>query len=54
LHQLADNPPPVVFAGGDVSRRWYGWMEGAVTSGVDSAQRVQAFLAQASVSPAAG
>ncbi len=54
LHQLADNPPPVIFAGGDVSRQWYGWMEGAVTSGVDSAQRVQAFLAQASVSPAAG
>jgi len=29
-------------------------MDGAVTSGLDSAQRVQSFLAQASVSPAAG
>ena len=53
-HQLADNPPPVIFAGGDVSRRWYGWMEGAVTSGRDSAQRIQAYLAQAPVAPAAG
>ncbi|MDG1065930.1 MAG: NAD(P)/FAD-dependent oxidoreductase [Luminiphilus sp.] len=54
LHQLADNPPPIIFAGGDVSRRWYGWMEGAITSGLDSAQRIQAYLTQAPVSPAAG
>jgi monoamine oxidase len=53
-HQLADNPPPVIFAGGDVSRRWYGWMEGAVTSGRDSAQRTHAYLTRAPVAPAVG
>ena len=40
LHQLADTPPPCVFAGGDLSRGWYGWMEGAVTSGADAAKRI--------------
>lgn len=53
-HQLADHPPPIVFAGGDLSRLWYGWMEGAVTSGQDSAERTLAYLAQAPVRPAAG
>jgi len=41
---LADTPPPCVFVGGDVSRRWYGWMEGAITSGRDGAVRVHQFL----------
>ena len=53
-HQLADNPPPIIFAGGDVSRRWYGWMEGAVTSGRDSAHRIQNYLEQTAVSRATG
>ena len=43
---LADTPPPCVFVGGDVSRRWYGWMEGAITSGRDGAVRVHQFLEQ--------
>jgi len=43
---LADAPPPCVFIGGDVSRRWYGWMEGAITSGRDGADRVHQFLEQ--------
>ena len=38
LHQLADMPPPCVFAGGDISKRWYGWMEGAVASGRECAK----------------
>ena len=42
LHELADMPPPVLFAGGDLSRGWYGWMEGAVTSGKDAAARLLA------------
>jgi len=41
---LADTPPPCVFVGGDISRRWYGWMEGAITSGRDGADRVHQFL----------
>jgi len=53
-HQLADNPPPIIFAGGDISRRWYGWMEGAVTSGRDSAYRIRSYLEQTSVSSATG
>lgn len=53
-HQLADNPPPIIFAGGDVSRRWYGWMEGAVTSARDSAHRIRNYLEQTAVSRATG
>ena len=41
LHALAGLPPPVLFAGGDLSRGWYGWMDGAVTSGRNCAKRVQ-------------
>ena len=41
LHELAGMPPPVLFAGGDLSRGWYGWMDGAVTSGRNCAKRVQ-------------
>ncbi len=53
-HQLADRPPPVVFAGGDLSRRWYGWMEGAVTSGGDAAKRILDYLQTGVAGPAAG
>lgn len=42
LHQLADMPAPCFFTGGDLSRGWYGWMEGAVTSGRDVAARMLA------------
>jgi len=54
LHQLADMPPPVLFAGGDLSRGWYGWMEGAVTSGRDAATRALACAGGASAPPAMG
>jgi len=54
LHALADMPPPVVFAGGDLSRGWYGWMEGAVTSGRDAAHRILAYRRDGSMMPATG
>ena len=54
LHQLADTPPPCVFAGGDLSRGWYGWMEGAVTSGCDAAARVLAYHHHGAVHPSGG
>lgn len=54
LHQLADMPPPVLFAGGDLSRSWYGWMEGAVTSGRDVAARLLACTGDTAAPPAAG
>ena len=54
LHELADMPPPVLFAGGDFSRGWYGWMEGAVTSGRDAATRVMACTSGGSAPPAMG
>ena len=54
LHQLADMPPPVFFAGGDFSRGWYGWMEGAVTSGRDVASRALASTGDGSALPAMG
>ena len=54
LHALADMPPPIVFAGGDLSRGWYGWMEGAVTSGRDAAHRILAHRRDGSMMPAAG
>lgn len=54
LHALADMPPPIVFAGGDLSRGWYGWMEGAVTSGCDAAHRILAHRRDGSMMPAAG
>lgn len=43
-HALASHAGPVFFAGGDISRRWLGWMDGAVTSGTDTARRASAFL----------
>ena len=54
LHELADMPPPVLFAGGDLSRGWYGWMEGAVTSGRDVATRLLASASDDSAPRAAG
>lgn len=54
LHALVDMPPPIVFAGGDLSRGWYGWMEGAVTSGCDAAHRILAHRRDGSMMPAAG
>jgi len=54
IHELADIPPPVLFAGGDLSRGWYGWMEGAVTSGRDVAKRAMAFARDGIAPPAAG
>ena len=54
LHELADIPSPVLFAGGDLSRGWYGWMEGAVTSGRDAATRVLACTGGGSAPPATG
>ena len=53
LHELADMPPPVLFVGGDLSRGWYGWMEGAVTSGKDAAARLLAW-SRDEVMPAIG
>ncbi len=52
IHELANMPPPCLFAGGDVSRGWYGWMEGAVTSGQDAALRALAYLKSGTSIPA--
>ncbi len=52
IHALSNMPPPCLFAGGDLSRRWYGWMEGAVTSGQDAALRAHAFLESGALIPA--
>ena len=54
LHELSDMPPPVLFAGGDLSRGWYGWMEGAVTSGRDVAARLLACTDNIAARPATG
>lgn len=54
VHQLADNPPPCLFAGGDLSRAWYGWMEGAVSSGRDAAARLLAYRQRGELRPAQG
>ena len=54
LHELADMPPPVLFAGGDLSRGWYGWMEGAVTSGKDVATRLLGYASDDTAPPATG
>jgi len=53
-HALADSPPPVVFAGGDISRRWFGWMEGAISSGADAAHRIATYLQSGHRLPALG
>jgi monoamine oxidase len=53
-HALASHAGPVFFAGGDISRRWLGWMDGAVTSGTDTAGRAAAFLSGQPVPAAQG
>ena len=54
LHQLADRPPLRVFAAGDLSIGWCGWMEGAVTSGHDAAARALAYHHHGAVHPSGG
>ncbi|MER6079306.1 NAD(P)/FAD-dependent oxidoreductase [Streptomyces sp. NPDC001833] len=44
LHELSSHEPPLLFAGGDLSRRWIGWVDGAVTSGADAAKRALMYL----------
>ncbi|MFC9488288.1 flavin monoamine oxidase family protein [Streptomyces hydrogenans] len=53
-HELAAMPGPFFFAGGDVSRRWFGWMDGAITSGADAAVRASAFVRGIEVPDAQG
>lgn len=53
-HELARLPGPFFFAGGDLSRRWFGWMDGAITSGADAAVRVAAFVRGLEVPDARG
>jgi monoamine oxidase len=54
LYALASQAGPLFFAGSDVSRRWSGWMDGAVTSGTDAAYRALAYLDGTEVPPARG
>ncbi|TIC80014.1 NAD(P)/FAD-dependent oxidoreductase [Nocardioides sp. GY 10127] len=51
---LAATSGPVLFAGGDLSRRWVGWMDGALTSGADAAGRAVALLRTGTTPPVAG
>jgi monoamine oxidase len=44
LHRLAGASPPLIFAGGDVTGEWVGWMDGAVTSGKAAAVRLHDYL----------
>ncbi|MEW2571829.1 NAD(P)/FAD-dependent oxidoreductase [Streptomyces sp. NPDC047070] len=53
-HELARMPGPFFFAGGDLSRRWFGWMDGAITSGADAAVRAAAFVRDIEVPDARG
>ena len=53
-YSLAEHAGPLFFAGSDISRRWSGWMDGAVTSGADTADRVLAHLDGQVVPPARG
>ena len=53
-YDLAAQAGPCFFAGGDLSRRWVGWMDGALTSGVDAGQRAAAYLSGAPVPPVRG
>jgi monoamine oxidase len=43
-YSLASHAGPLFFAGSDLSRRWSGWMDGAITSGTDTAYRALAYL----------
>jgi len=53
-YDLAAQPGPVFFAGGDLSRRWVGWMDGALTSGLDAGHRAVALIAGSDVPPVRG
>ncbi|MFF3501229.1 flavin monoamine oxidase family protein [Streptomyces sp. NPDC003247] len=53
-HALAQMAGPFFFAGGDLSRRWFGWMDGAITSGADAAVRAAAFVRGLAVPEARG
>lgn len=54
LHELAARPGPCFVAGADVSRRWMGWMDGAITSGADAAARAIAYVRDGADLPARG
>lgn len=49
-HEAAFDEPhgQVYFAGSDVAKSWPGWIDGAIFSGADTAERVRASLAQES------
>lgn len=53
-YDLAAVPGPCFFAGGDLSRRWVGWMDGALTSGTDAAERALEHLQSGSSRPVRG
>jgi len=52
--ELAAQAGPCFFAGGDLSRRWVGWMDGALTSGEDAANRAAAYVSGEPVPPVLG
>ncbi|MBB2947770.1 monoamine oxidase [Actinoplanes lutulentus] len=45
LRGLEEHVGPVLFSGGDIAAGWLGWMDGAVTSGRYSAEKVGRLLA---------
>lgn len=53
-YELANTAGPCFFAGGDLSRRWIGWMDGAMTSGADAAARLLAMRSGHAELPARG
>ncbi|MFN8191324.1 MAG: NAD(P)/FAD-dependent oxidoreductase [Nocardioidaceae bacterium] len=53
-YDLAAQPGPCFFAGGDLSRRWVGWMDGALTSGADAGARAVAHVAGGPVPEVSG
>lgn len=53
-YDLAAQPGPCFFAGGDLSRRWVGWMDGALTSGADAGRRAIAQVAGTPVPEVSG
>lgn len=53
-YELANVGGPCVFAGGDLSRRWVGWIDGALTSGSDAATRIVSWVDDGTVLPATG
>lgn len=54
LYELAAESGPCFFAGGDLSRRWAGWMDGALTSGEDAAERCAAYIGHQAVPEVVG